>query len=88
MFFLDQINSSRDVVPLDSVFVKKISWFDRQGFGRGGEISSFLGELGLLFCTGKNLECFLIFRLSRASPTAVPRRPGGDLAAFPIEIRQ
>ena len=32
--------------------------FERKGFGRGGEFSSFSNELGLHFCVGKNLESF------------------------------
>ena len=39
-------SSSRISSEKDFFLEKKLFWFERKGFGRGGEFSSFLGQLG------------------------------------------
>ena len=46
--------------------------FERNGFGRGGEINSFSGELGLHFVSGKIWNVFLNFSSLSSSPKADP----------------
>ena len=59
-FTVQQLQGGRS--PRQFFFVKKkVSWFERQGFGRGGEISSFLGELGLQLGARRNLDDLYYF---------------------------
>ena len=77
-------NSSREFVLEKDFFEnKKLFLFERKGFGRGGEISSFLEELGAHFHFQKKRLCFSRFFCSLEVPKGSTMRSKLDFPGNP-----